>query len=398
MKRMKKQRMLVGLALCAALLLFQPAGLQAQVHIGDTDASAKGGTLLDLTSTTAQRGLLPLNVEINNVNRIPYAFTDSAVITVPNEDLKGLIVYNTNATLAGGDGEGLYVWDGEQWSKIGCIPPAAPTLVKTDVTTIILNATTTITCGSVEGATSYVWTLPDGLSAANWTTTTNSITVTGVTPDTYNINRVTVKAVNDCGESEPPTTGSGDGTIVVLPCTGAPTIASPASAQSYTVNSGVSQPLSATFNANGGNLTYQWQRRTNGDWESHSSGSAGTTALSTAGTTTYYRCIATNECGATESVTFTVVVRSCSGAPTPSLACANCAGWTGTSYIINSTLTISYFETIVWTKGAWATITSGCTNNTKTCSFRCSQRGLGCAMEATVDNGCGTAKVKAMVP
>ncbi|MDR0866486.1 MAG: hypothetical protein LBO74_16370, partial [Candidatus Symbiothrix sp.] len=114
---MKKRRTFLGVALCAALLLFQPSVLLAQVHIGDTDANAKGGSLLDLTSQTAKLGLLPLRVNIDNINKIPSDFSERGE-EGPAADLRGLIVFNINPTLAGGNGEGLYVWDGMKWSKV----------------------------------------------------------------------------------------------------------------------------------------------------------------------------------------------------------------------------------------------------------------------------------------
>ena len=88
------------------VLLMCTAGLYAQnVGIGtDTpDASAK----LDVTSTNS--GVLVPRIVLTDV-------TVAAPVTAP---ATGLLVWNTNAAITGGNGSGFYYWNGTQWQQIG---------------------------------------------------------------------------------------------------------------------------------------------------------------------------------------------------------------------------------------------------------------------------------------
>ncbi len=88
------------------VLLMCTAGLYAQnVGIGtDTpDASAK----LDVTSTNS--GVLVPRIVLTDV-------TLAAPVTAP---ATGLLVWNTNAAITGGNGAGFYYWNGTQWQQIG---------------------------------------------------------------------------------------------------------------------------------------------------------------------------------------------------------------------------------------------------------------------------------------
>lgn len=80
-------------------------GVWAQnVGIGTNtpDASAK------LHIDDANRGLLIPNVSLSDV-------TTASPVTSP---ATGLLVWNTNASVTGGDGEGYYYWDGTEWKKL----------------------------------------------------------------------------------------------------------------------------------------------------------------------------------------------------------------------------------------------------------------------------------------
>jgi hypothetical protein len=59
-----------------------------------------------------------------------------------------------------------------------------------------MTETITASVSAVPGATSYVWTLPTGLTG---TSTTNSITITGAVEGTYAAGTISVTATNDCG-------------------------------------------------------------------------------------------------------------------------------------------------------------------------------------------------------
>jgi hypothetical protein len=95
-----------------AVFLFS-VNLQAQVTIGGLDAP-KEGIILDLNSAV-KGGLLLPNVELDNLQKIPGGiFIGINAAQDSNMELTGTIVYNTYPTT----GEGLYIWDGDQWNPL----------------------------------------------------------------------------------------------------------------------------------------------------------------------------------------------------------------------------------------------------------------------------------------
>ncbi len=119
--------------------------MNAQVRIGE-NATPRTGTLLDLKSTFVGGLLLP-NVNIDDLSKIPAGFTDAAVQSQDtNDDLKGMIVYNTNASI----GEGVYVWDGNDWKNIGTdrATPAADTYYITGINCFDVAQTLSTECGT----------------------------------------------------------------------------------------------------------------------------------------------------------------------------------------------------------------------------------------------------------
>jgi uncharacterized protein (TIGR02145 family) len=76
--------------------------------------------------------------------------------------------------------------------------PATPGAITLSATTVNLSGTFTASINTVSNATSYVWTLPSGLTG---TSTTNSITITGATAGTYAAGTIKVAAKNDCETS-----------------------------------------------------------------------------------------------------------------------------------------------------------------------------------------------------
>jgi hypothetical protein len=112
MKQMNKYCMV---AMFAAFFLFLTTGIQSQVVIGDvTTGHPVPGSLLDL-SPGSNLGLLLQQIELEDVDKIPTAFTERKGAG-PASDLQGLLVYNTNTGFQ--DGAGLYVWDGAQWQAL----------------------------------------------------------------------------------------------------------------------------------------------------------------------------------------------------------------------------------------------------------------------------------------
>jgi hypothetical protein len=137
----------------------------------------------------------------------------------------------------------------------GCsAAPAVPTLTIPNVR-IDAGETVTVSCGDV-GATSYTWTLPDGITASSTTTTTNSIVVTCTAEGYYYGNTFSVYAENACGESEVRTGTSG--LITVQQCT------EPPSDANIWFNASMSSCVrGTTFNAYAtvtteGATTYEW--------------------------------------------------------------------------------------------------------------------------------------------
>ena len=77
-------------------------------------------------------------------------------------------------------------------------PPATPGAITISPTVIDVGGTLTASVAAVPGATSYIWTLPPGLSGSSMGRT---ITITGDVEATYPAGTITVKAVNACGTS-----------------------------------------------------------------------------------------------------------------------------------------------------------------------------------------------------
>jgi predicted metal-dependent hydrolase len=97
---MKKKGLIALFAVIAISSLTY--GQNVGIGTATPDASAK------LHVVDANRGLLIPNVAIGNVGV-------AAPVTAP---AVGLLVYNTNAGVIGGDGTGFYYWSGTQWLKL----------------------------------------------------------------------------------------------------------------------------------------------------------------------------------------------------------------------------------------------------------------------------------------
>lgn len=80
------------------------------------DASAK----LEIEDT--QRGVLIPKVSLTNVNTFGLA---------GNTQTEGILLFNTNASLPGGNGKGFYYWNGSMWIPFKSSNNDNPTLIYT---------------------------------------------------------------------------------------------------------------------------------------------------------------------------------------------------------------------------------------------------------------------------
>jgi len=94
-----------------ALFVLSAASVNAQVTIGTTDDPHKGA-ILDLKST--EKGLLLPKVSLDDVALFQLATSPADI-----ESGEGMAVYNINENITGGNGKGVYVWDGQKWAPIG---------------------------------------------------------------------------------------------------------------------------------------------------------------------------------------------------------------------------------------------------------------------------------------
>ncbi|MDR2087671.1 MAG: hypothetical protein LBP72_10960 [Dysgonamonadaceae bacterium] len=309
------------LVLSVTLALLLSANLRAQVTIGALTAPT-AGALLDL-NRGATGGLLLSNVALPNLSVIPAnTFVNISTEQDTNKELVGMIVYNTDATT----GVGIYVWDGYDWIK-PCAPPI-PGPITFSGATICGGATFTAKIDSVKGATSYVWTLPAGLTG---TSNDTIITITGAV-DTYSAGSITVRAVSSCGGGTR-RESTKDVTIVAIPNI-------PSNPSSNSGSSGSNITFSATPPAN---CTIDWYDALSGG-NKIASGSPYSPTLTS--TQTYFaesRNLTTGCVSATRlPVTGTVVIAGCDPLPAiPLISSANVDFASGSDVTTTSGLVFS---------------------------------------------------------
>ena len=89
------------------VLLLSATNTNAQITIGSTN-SPHTGAVLDLQST--DKGLKLPEVELEKTSE--FQLSDDGATAA------GMIVFNTNASIEGGNGRGVYMWDGTEWILI----------------------------------------------------------------------------------------------------------------------------------------------------------------------------------------------------------------------------------------------------------------------------------------
>jgi hypothetical protein len=102
--------------LMLTLFMLSAASVQAQVTIG-TDASPHSAAVLDLQSDNL--GLKLPTIELGDVAVFQLSGTE--------DEADGIMIYNSSEETIGGNGKGIYVWNGSKWNfagKSGQIVPA----------------------------------------------------------------------------------------------------------------------------------------------------------------------------------------------------------------------------------------------------------------------------------
>jgi hypothetical protein len=89
--------------------------VNAQVHIG-SDADPHRGSILDL-SNADNLGLLLPRISLDAAGA--WTCNGGQIIGGNETQATGMVVFNTNATMANGYGAGVYVWDGAKWNIAG---------------------------------------------------------------------------------------------------------------------------------------------------------------------------------------------------------------------------------------------------------------------------------------
>ena len=85
--------------------IFLHVVVYAQVKIGDNSTIVNSASLLELETT--DKGFVLPRVSISNV---------SSSSPLASGLLTGTVVYNTNSSIVGGSGTGIYYWDGSKWN------------------------------------------------------------------------------------------------------------------------------------------------------------------------------------------------------------------------------------------------------------------------------------------
>ena len=86
------------------------AGVKAQVRIGG-DGAPNPAAVLDLNATDATTGTKGLALPRVSLTNVSTPLTGTPVVN-------GMMVYNTNDAMTGGDGPGIYYWASNSWNKL----------------------------------------------------------------------------------------------------------------------------------------------------------------------------------------------------------------------------------------------------------------------------------------
>ena len=188
---MKSKLSIVNYQLSIIIILFFALPIKAQVNVGSAD-NPHPFSILELTTALKEGGLrLP---QLSNTDRDKlHPESDPAAA-------QGLVIYNT-------DNNCVEFWSGSAWVDLcadvapaaTCVAaPGQPGEITGNQTPCIADGgAQTYSISSVEGATSYIWSLPDGWSISG---KSDGISISAV-PDGANAasGNISVKAANSCG-------------------------------------------------------------------------------------------------------------------------------------------------------------------------------------------------------
>ena len=144
------------------LLLWSAANVHAQVTIG-SDNNPHPGAVLDLQSTKGFK--LPAVALLDADNfQLSIEQIDEAV---------GMMVYNTNATMANSQGEGVYVWNGSKWMFMS-VSNGAVAVPVTGVSVSGAGGVTSLLIGTTLQLTATVSPIDATIKTVNWTIVSGS--------------------------------------------------------------------------------------------------------------------------------------------------------------------------------------------------------------------------------
>ena len=143
------------------------ASLSAQVRIGG-NAAPNAAAVLDLNADDTNSGAKGLALPRVSLTNVSTPLTGTPVVN-------GMMVYNTNASITGGSGVGIYYWDGMKWicvsdfSILGSTTATKRMALRFDGTNWIADSLLKTVVTSVSVAAGANWTSIGSLCGAGWT-------------------------------------------------------------------------------------------------------------------------------------------------------------------------------------------------------------------------------------
>jgi hypothetical protein len=177
--------------LALTLIMMSAASVNAQVTIGSMNDPHKGA-ILDLSQSESSFGVLFPKVYLFNTKEFSLPVDEGI-------DAKGMMVYNSNASLP--DGLGFYAWNGSEWKSMNvgnansCVPVTATAISEKTGN----NAKITVSVTAGNSTFSYVWTKDGSIIwlTVNTNATNDSYTTAGEGIYTVTVtNPCTVAAVS----------------------------------------------------------------------------------------------------------------------------------------------------------------------------------------------------------